>query len=461
MDVVARWTGQHGLALAEAMRLPREVFARQLGISPRTVADWARQPGTPLSLRTQELLDVMLERGTRQVHQRFAELLHGRYWPGLSTSARTAADDESVGKAVRFEGDAVRAVELLDGLAAADLSDQRSVREAAWVSIAGPGAITAYLFGARSSGIESVDGAYGQPAAQVRSVAHRLMDLDFQIGGGVVRKMLLVYLQSEVMPLLRSSRRGLARGEIFQAAAEVAQLLGWSAYDAGAHGAAQGYYIQGLRLAKEAGDKRLAGYLLGDLSHQANYLGKYNEALQLAHAGQAATHGAATATQATALLAMEARALASLGECQQCIQVIGRAERLFERSRPDSDPHWISYFTADELAGEMAHCFRDLGRYAEARQFAIQALAPTTPARTRVLIEMVNAQLALKSGELEEALAVAHSGLAHAGLVASARCAQYIADFRTGLRAIRANGVQVKGFLEELRQSQARDIPRI
>jgi hypothetical protein len=75
VDVVARWTGRHGLALAEAMRLPREVFAGQLGISPRTIANWAEQPSTPLALRTQELLDTVLDRAPESVRLRLADLL--------------------------------------------------------------------------------------------------------------------------------------------------------------------------------------------------------------------------------------------------------------------------------------------------------------------------------------------------------------------------------------------------
>jgi 8-oxo-dGTP diphosphatase len=85
--VVARWTGRHGLALAEAMRLPREVFAGKLGISPRTVADWAKCPETALALRTQELLDVVLEQQGRLVQRRFAELLKPAYWTDLTAGA--------------------------------------------------------------------------------------------------------------------------------------------------------------------------------------------------------------------------------------------------------------------------------------------------------------------------------------------------------------------------------------
>ena len=68
------------------------------------------------------------------------------------------------------------------------------------------------------------------------------------------------------MPLLRARHPDRVSGELFSAAAEVAEMLGFSAYDAGRHGAAQRYFAQGLRLAGEAGDPVLGartGLLLG------------------------------------------------------------------------------------------------------------------------------------------------------------------------------------------------------
>ena len=140
--------------------------------------------------------------------------------------------------------------------------------------------------------------------------------------------MLLVYFQSEIAPLLREPHPGPVRREIFASAAEVAQLPGWSAYDAGRHGAAQRYFMQGLCLAREAEDVVLGGRLLSNLSHQANYLGRYSEALQFARAAQASVRNQAAPTVAAMLLAMEARALASSGDAQMCVKALrGRADR--------------------------------------------------------------------------------------------------------------------------------------
>jgi hypothetical protein len=105
--------------------------------------------------------------------------------------------------------------------------------------------------------------------AGIRATVRSLTALDFQYGGGHTRKPLLVYA----------------------AAADAAEVLGWSAYDAGHHGAAQRYFTQGLRLARDGGDALTGGRILANLSHQANYLGNYNEAVHFARAAQSAIVG--------------------------------------------------------------------------------------------------------------------------------------------------------------------------
>ena len=248
---------------------------------------------------------------------------------------------------------------LLDGLAVADLADGPVV-EAEWASAATPGLITGFLFSGQawpgSQGEMPALNGGAAAAGRIRAFTHSLMDLDFHYGGGHVRRVLLFYFRSEIVPMLRAQHSEPVRRELFGAAAEVAQQLGWSAYDAGRHGAAQRYFAQGLRLAGEAADPVLGARLLSNLSHQANYLGQYRDALHLARAAQSAAAGRATPTVASMFLAMEARALASLGDAAGCAAVLHRAEREFGRRAPADDPQWIYYFDELELAGEKAHC---------------------------------------------------------------------------------------------------------
>jgi hypothetical protein len=334
----------------------------------------------------------------------------------------------------RYSSDTTRAVEVLDGLTEADLSDSPAVMKAEWDATTVPSAITGYLF-ADPGWHDSTPASRAEVsiAVRIRATARNLTQLDFQYGGGHTRTMLLFYWKSEILPALRATYVGSARREIFAAAADAAEVLGWSAYDAGRHGAAQRYFIQGLRLAREAGDSVMGGQILSNLSHQANYLGNFNEAVHLARAAQTATAGKASATSATVnamFLAMEARALASLGDARGCGEVLRRAEQEFERRRVEDDPDWISYFDCLELAGESAHCFRDLGDSRQTQVFATQAIDPVlTPARTRSFISMVHADGVLAAGNLDEAVSLASESVELAGSLQSNRYFRYVGDF--------------------------------
>ena len=367
-----------------------------------------------------------------------------------------SARNDVVGDGARYPAESARAVELLDTLTSADMADSPEVMRSGWVSETAPSVITGYLFS--SPMWQDVQGplitANAAAAERIRAFTWHLMDLDFQYGGGHVRRVLLFYFRSEIVPLLREPHPDPIRREIFGAAAEVAQLLGWSAYDAGRHGAAQRYFMQGLRLAREAEDPVLGGRLLSNLSHQANYLGRYNEALQFARAAQTGATGRVTATVNAMFLAMEARALASSGDSRMCAQVLHRAEQAFAQRDPAKDPPWISYFDALELAGEAAHCFRELGQPRETQMFAAQAIDPVnTPPRTRAFISMVTAAGTYSAGNLDEALSLATEALGLTGSLQSSRYVRYLADFHQSLAERHAHSPEVRQFTELLTQT--------
>jgi tetratricopeptide (TPR) repeat protein len=436
--VTTSWTGARADALRRARRMTHESFAAHLGVGVRTVAYWRQRPDTIPQQQMQDILDSALERASEETKARFLQLVaeadhapsDGADW-GQSSAPGGLAQTEA-GPLV----ESGQTVAVLDDLIGADMADRPEVAGASWLPDATPTVITGYLFSSPMWHVqdELLTVVASTAGARIRAVAQHLMDIDFQFGGGHVRRMLLSYFQSEVLPLLRESHPEPARREIFSAAAEVAQLLGWSAYDAGRQGAAQRYFMQGLRLATEAGDTMLGGRLLSNLSHQANYLGRYDEALQFARAAQASGGGNATGAVTAMFLAMEARALASSGDARLCAQALNLAEKAFARRDPEREPRWIGYFDELELAGEAAHCFRELGLSRETQMFAAQAIDPVgTPARTRAFISMVTAAGAFNAGNLDEALAHATSAVSLTGALQSSRYVRYLADFHTSL----------------------------
>lgn len=354
----------------------------------------------------------------------------------------------------KYPSETSRSLDVLEGLTEADISDEPVATNSQWDPTVAPGVITGYLFA--ESGWEESPGelCVGLALAdRIRSTVRNLTQLEFQYGGGHTRRMLLAYWKSEIIPALRASHTGTARRAIFAAAADAAEVLGWNAYDAGRHGAAQRYFVQGLRLSREANDPLMGGQILSNLSHQANYLGNFNQAVHFARAAQSAAIGKASATVNSMFLTMEARALASLGDSRGCSAALNRAELEFARRREEDDPDWISYFDAFELAGEAAHCFRDLGHSRQTQLFAARAIDPKlTPDRTRSFICIVHADGALADGNLDEALSLASQSVELAGSLQSSRHVRYLSDFCGSLAAgNHMNHPAVREFTKTLR----------
>jgi hypothetical protein len=153
-------------------------------------------------------------------------------------------------------------------------------------------------------------------------------------------------------------------------------------------------------------------------------------------------------------LAMEARALASSGDARLCAKALNLAEQAFSLRDPSKDPQWISYFDELEMAGEAAHCFRELGQPRETQQFAAQAIDPIgTPARTRAFISMVTAAGAFKAGNLDEALDHATEAVGLAGSLQSSRYVRYLTDFHGSLTERHSANLAVRQFADLVKRT--------
>ncbi|HEY5834034.1 hypothetical protein [Streptomyces sp.] len=120
------------------------------------------------------------------------------------------------------------------------------------------------------------------------------MQLDFLYGGGHGHAALRHYFRHEVIPLLNSSYSDQVGRALFTAAAEVGEILAWTAYDIGNHGLANRYLVSTLRLTRVADDRMMGATILANMSHQANYLGDFPRAARLARAAVEGGHGTST-----------------------------------------------------------------------------------------------------------------------------------------------------------------------
>ncbi|MDB4872921.1 MAG: regulator, partial [Gemmatimonadales bacterium] len=204
------------------------------------------------------------------------------------------------------------------------------------------------------------------------------------------------------------------------------------------HSLAQRYFIQALALAEAGQDRLLAASVLDAMSHQATFIGRFQDAANLARAANLGTHAVATPTLTAHFHVMEARALARLGDARACDLALSAAVTMFERRTPEDDPEWIRYFDDAELAAEFGHCFRDLGRPVDATEYATQCLgdADGTYLRSDFFATMVLADAHLRGGDVEQACNIALHAVNLGEQIKSARCTSYLREFRTELSHI-------------------------
>jgi hypothetical protein len=270
-----------------------------------------------------------------------------------------------------------------------------------------------------------------------RATAEMFRLLDDRFGGGHGRQALIQYLSSDGVRLLRGRYCGTVGTALFSAAAEATLLAAWMSYDSAPRSAlAQQYFVQALALAQAGGDRLLGASILDAMSHQATYTGRFREAANLARAARTGTGGIATATLTAHFHVMEARALARLGDARACDRALAEAAREFGRRRPEDDPAWIRYFDESELAAEFGHCLRDLGRAADAARYASRSVGTAdgvTFVRSDFFATMVLADAHLAAGDLEQGCAVALRALTAGEQIRSARCVNYLREFRQHL----------------------------
>ncbi|PCG82258.1 regulator [Streptomyces sp. WZ.A104] len=288
--------------------------------------------------------------------------------------------------------------------------------------------------------------------AALRSVGELFRTLDHAYGGGHARQALVRYLEHEAEPMLRGTYGEATGRRLFAAVADLTRLAGWTSYDIAAHGLAQRYFVQALRLAQAAGDRGYGAYVLITMSRQAVYLGHGREAVQLARVAQQGIGSAAPPLVQALLHSVEARGHGVLGEARSCTAALTRAEHALETARPgDEVPHWARAFDEAQLADELGHCHRDLQQYRTAAQHAERSLQLSAPAyaRSRLFCRVVLASARLGLGELDQACQLGAEAAQQAAEMRSVRATEYVRAFERSLEPYR-DAVAVRGYRDRV-----------
>jgi hypothetical protein len=292
----------------------------------------------------------------------------------------------------------------------------------------------------------------GGDISALRSVGELFRSLDDMYGGGHARQALVRYLEHECEPMLRGTYGEQTGRRLFAAAADLTRLAGWTSYDIAAHGLAQRYFVQALRLSQAAGDRAYGSYVLVTMSRQAVYLGHGREAVQLARVAQQGVGTNAPPVVQALLHAVEARGHGVLVEVRACTGSLVRAERALEAARPgDEVPHWAKFFDEAQLADEFGHSHRDLQQFRSAAQHAERSLQLRAPAyaRSRLFCRVVLASARLGLGELDQACALGAEAAGAAAEMRSVRAIEYVRDFERRLEPYK-DAAPVRGYRDKV-----------
>lgn len=327
----------------------------------------------------------------------------------------------------------------------ADLRHDGSLAASGWIASGFTGPTREWL----------LDWAENEPAAHrgagrrvggaevdvIWSMCHAFADSDHRLGGGHSRAALLHYFDDVALPLLDGVYDEATGRQLLAATARLCDLNGFMAFDSGAQGIAQRYYVQALRLAQASGDRALGAHILADMSMQAQHLGDNLEAVSLARVGRRSASESGSHSTLARCCAIEARAHAAAGDERQSSLAMNRAEDALDKVCVDDEPAWIRFFTVGQLKAEFTYAAHDLGKTKIVQRFAPESIAAATGMERRhVLLSSVLARsyLDTRNGrtlDIAQACATLKETAPLVRVVTSKRGMDAVNDVRTSLRA--------------------------
>lgn len=238
--------------------------------------------------------------------------------------------------------------------------------------------------------------------------------------------------------------------------AQLSQVAGWLAHDAGEHGLSQRYFTSGLHAAHTAGDRSVGVYLLGSMSGTTVHRGRLADGIDLGRAARDAVelanaaHEAARSTPAAvrALAATRfALAQAAAGNARGFHVAAEEARALLDAPGAlEGLPPYLSWFGPTVVEGELAQgaltlaeaTSRDSHRLLEGAELILGRLATdasTTP-RSAVYHAAWLARAHVAAGDLDRAVPAGLTALRRLPTVRSRGCALILRRLETDLAAL-------------------------
>ncbi len=205
------------------------------------------------------------------------------------------------------------------------------------------------------------------------------------------------------------------------ALAELGQLTGWLAHDAGQPGLGQRYHVAAVRAAHSADDRPLGAHVLGCMAEQAVHHGQPAEAVTLIDTAVVGIRGWETPRLLAELSMWKAYALATLQDGSACVAAVAQARAQVEQFGPESDPRWLYWVTPAEITAGVGHCLLQLGQPGQAAVLLDDGIAlfDESFARDRQIYLTHLANALARPGKQRDLDAAADRGLAAVRLAES------------------------------------------
>ena len=308
---------------------------------------------------------------------------------------------------------------------------------------------------------------------QIEQSIPLLQRLDDANGGGAHLPYVGAQLRAVALLVREGGHLGSVELRLFAALAELAQLAGWMALDAGKHGLAQRYLFTALRAAREAGYHSMAAHALGDLAFQAASRGCPADAVPL---GEAAARVAATSPTGVraSVQTRLAYGYAVAGRLDDFERAYASGLDQMTRRDPNKDPAWMYYLTPNHLDAQAGYSLAHAGALAtsagdrSARRSLLRRgeqllrtgahdLPLGHPSQRRALFEGAWLSVAAACrGDVEQACTTGQLALTRLDCVQSARSADVLRLLARRLRRAGSKNEYVRDFLPALDRAVAR-----
>lgn len=209
----------------------------------------------------------------------------------------------------------------------------------------------------------------------VHSHIQEIIALDNRFGGADLVKLATRFFNSLHNQLGAGSFDATIERDLQSAAGELAEVIGWIAYDSEEHTLVRRMNQESLYFTQLSGNKRIELLTLQNSSMHAAVQGRPKEALSIARSVLEGDYQLSPRLEAL-FLTRKARALAQCGD-EAALKIFPEIQSLFLDGVSDRDPPWAWWVDERELAWHEAMANKDLGRNAYAMEEFEHSVAAT------------------------------------------------------------------------------------